>query len=120
VAASGQSRPSWFNITSSGTLELQVRGSTGSEAFLVPSFDDNTIDSGKGHEYVTEISLGKDDTMWGLVAVIPIVCCVLIPAGIAVAAFMGFGKKKPNGNVSDGELPQDNLRHSSQLEEEKI
>ena len=120
MASSGRSRPSWFNTIVSGALEPQVRGSARSEAFLVLSFNANTIDPGEGHEYVTEISLGKEDTMWGLVAVIPIVCCVLIPAGIAVAALVGFGKKKPDGNVSGGELPQGNLRHSSQLEKEKI
>ncbi len=57
--------------------------------------------------------------MLALAAVIPIVCCILIPAVIAVVAFVGFGKKKPNDKVRDGELPQEYLHHSSQLEQEK-
>ncbi len=56
--------------------------------------------------------------MWGLVAVIPIVCCVLIPAVIAVVAFAGLGKKKPS-DIRDGELPQESLRDSTKLEKER-
>lgn len=53
--------------------------------------------------------------MWSLAALIPIVCCILIPAVIAVAAFVGLGKKKPNNHARGGELPQENLGHSTQL-----
>ncbi len=53
--------------------------------------------------------------MWGLAAVIiPIACCMLIPIVVAVAAFTGFGKKKPNDDVRDGELPQEILIQSTQ------
>ena len=54
--------------------------------------------------------------MWGLAAVIiPIACCMLIPVVVAVAAFTGLGKKKPNDKVRDGELPQEILSKSTQL-----
>ena len=43
---------------------------------------------------------------------------MLIPVVIAVAVFIGLGKKKPNDNVRDGELPQETLRHSPQLDQE--
>ena len=54
--------------------------------------------------------------MWSLAALIPIVCCILIPVVIAVATFVGSGKKKPNDYARNGELPQENLGHSTQLE----
>ena len=58
--------------------------------------------------------------MWGVVAIIPIVCCILIPAVIAVVAFTGLGKKKPNDdNVRDGELPREGLLQSTQLEQDR-
>ncbi len=58
--------------------------------------------------------------MWGLAAVIiPIACCMLIPVVVAVAAFTGFGKKKTNDNVRDGELPQEILSQSTQLKQDK-
>ena len=47
-----------------------------------------------------------------LVVVIPIACCVLIPAGIAAVAFLGLGKKnKPIGSGSDNKAPQESSRH---------
>ena len=55
--------------------------------------------------------------MWGLATIIPIVCCLLIPAGIAVAAFMGLGKKEPHGSVQNDEAPQESSDYSTQLEE---
>lgn len=55
--------------------------------------------------------------MWGLAAVIPIVCCLLIPAVIAVAAFTGLGKKKePRGSVQNDEAPQESSGYSTRLE----
>ncbi len=56
--------------------------------------------------------------MLALAAVIPIVCCGLIAAVIAVVAFVGLGKNSDD-NVSDGELPQENLSDSTRLEQEK-
>ncbi len=56
--------------------------------------------------------------MLALAAVIPIVCCGLIAAVIAVVAFVGLGKNSDD-NVSDGELPQENLSGSTRLEQEK-
>ncbi len=40
-----------------------------------------------------------------LALLIPIVCCVLIPAAIAAVAFLGLGKKnKPASNFRDNEV----------------
>ncbi len=55
--------------------------------------------------------------MWSLAAIIPIACCLLVPAVIAVAAFVGFGKKKPDNNAHDDELPQEIPRYSTHREQ---
>ena len=56
--------------------------------------------------------------MWPLAAVIPIVCCVLIPAVIAVVAFAGLGKKS-NEDAPDGELPQEIVGNPARLEQRR-
>ncbi len=57
--------------------------------------------------------------MFALAAVIPIACCILIPDVIAVVAFVRFGKKMPNDNAEDTELPQENIGHSARLEQRR-
>ena len=54
--------------------------------------------------------------MLALAVVIPIVCCILIPAVIGVAAFFGFRKKTPSDNAGDSGLPQENASQSTRLE----
>lgn len=49
-----------------------------------------------------------------LVVVIPIACCVLIPAAIAVVAYLGLRKKnEPISSVRDNEAPQESSRYST-------
>ena len=52
--------------------------------------------------------------MGWLVAVIPIACCVLIPAAVAAVAFLGLGKKnKSISNVRDHDVLQESSRYST-------
>ena len=49
-----------------------------------------------------------------LVVIIPIACCVLIPAAIAAVAYLGFGKKnKPISSVRDNEVPQESSLYTT-------
>ena len=57
--------------------------------------------------------------MLALAVVIPIVCCILIPAVVAFAAFLGFRKKTPSDNAGDIGLPQENAGHSTRLEQRR-
>lgn len=56
--------------------------------------------------------------MGWLVAVIPIACCVLIPAGLALVAFFGLGKKDKSisGSPDNEALPPAVSRFSTSEE----
>ena len=46
----------------------------------------------------TKFTLYRAAPMDPLIAIIPAVCCVLVPAIMAIAAFVGFGKKTNPAN----------------------
>ena len=91
------------------------------DAFLALAGNGHRFDPRRVLAWILGVSAFAEqrDDMWSLAVVIPIACCVLIPAGIALAAYLGFGRKNkpvsasrenevlpapPNGQESPGYL----------------